>query len=142
MIQKGTKVKVEYTGTLKDGSVFDSSEGKEPLEFEAGEGKVIKGFDAAVLGMKLNEEKTFTIPAADAYGEPRPEMVNKIPKEQVPDVDKLKEGMLVGVALPTGQHMPAQVKAIDDKEVTLDLNHPLAGKDLTFKIKIVGMETA
>lgn len=142
-VEKGNKVKVEYKGTLDDGSVFDSSEthGK-PLEFKAGEGRVIPGFDKAVLGMEKGESKKVNIKSADAYGSPNPMLVKKVPKEQLPAGKEIKPGMLLAVGLPNGQQLPAKITAVDDKEVTIDLNHPLAGKDLTFEIKVVDISEA
>ena len=138
MIKKGDKIKVEYEGKLEDGTVFDSSEkvGK-PLEFEVGSGQLIRGFDDAVIGMKKGEEKEVKLKPEDAYGQPNPQLLKKIPKEQLPADKELKPGMILGLSLPNGAKMPAIIKEITDKEITLDLNHPLAGKTLTFKIKII-----
>jgi FKBP-type peptidyl-prolyl cis-trans isomerase 2 len=140
-VKKGDKIKVEYEGKLDDGTVFDSTEKHEgkPLEFEAGAGKVIKGFDEAVIGMEKGEEKEVKIPAAEAYGEPNDQLVKKVPKEQFPPKVELKPGMVLGLKAPNGAQMPARITEVADKEVTLDLNHPLAGKNLNFKIKIVGI---
>lgn len=140
-VKKGDNIKVEYEGKLDDGTVFDSSakhEGK-PLEFEAGAGKVIKGFDEAVIGMEKDEEKEIKLAAAEAYGEPNDQLVKKIPKDQFPPNTEIKPGMVLGLKAPNGAQMPARVKEVSDSEVTLDLNHPLAGKNLTFKIKIIGI---
>jgi FKBP-type peptidyl-prolyl cis-trans isomerase 2 len=138
MIKKGDKIKVEYEGKLEDGTVFDSSEktGK-PLEFEVGSGTIIPGFDNAVVGMKKGEEKEVKIEAKDAYGEPNPQMIKKIPKDQLPEDKEIKPGMVLAVSMPNGAQMPVKVKEVSDNDVTLDLNHPLAGKNLDFKIKIV-----
>ena len=138
MIKKGDKIKVEYEGKLEDGTVFDSSEkvGK-PLEFEVGSGQLIRGFDDAVIGMKKGEEKEVKLKPEDAYGQPNPQLLKKIPKEQLPADKELKPGMILGLSLPNGAKMPAIIKEVTDKEITLDLNHPLAGKTLTFKIKII-----
>ncbi len=139
-IKKGNKIKVEYTGTLDDGTVFDSSkhgDHSHPLEFEVGEGKVIKGFDEAVIGMEKGEEKEFKLKSSEAYGEPNPQAIQKIPRDQLPKDQEPKEGMMLIMKAPTGQQIPAKITEITDKEVTLDLNHPLAGKNLNFKIKIM-----
>lgn len=137
-VKKGDKVKVEYTGTLEDGTVFDSSEKHgQPLEFEVGGGQVIKGFDEAVVGMEKGQEKEVTIKPEDAYGEPNKELVKKVPRDQLPQDQKPKEGMMLAVTLPNGQQIPAKIVAVEDKEVTLDLNHPLSGKVLKFKLKLV-----
>ena len=137
-VKKGDKIKVDYTGTLEDGTVFDASAkvGK-PLEFEVGSGMIISGFDNAVIGMKKGEEKEVKIEAKDAYGEPNPQLIKKIPKEQLPQDKEPKKGMVLGITLPNGAQMPAIIKEVSDKDITLDLNHPLAGKTIIFKIKIV-----
>ena len=137
-IKKGDKIKVNYTGTLDDGSVFDSSthgDHAHPIEFEVGAGKIIKGFDDAVMGMKKGEEKTFSIKPAEAYGEHHPEMIKKLPRKGVPD--EAKPGMVIGLSTPDGQQFPATIMELDKESITIDLNHPLAGKTLTFKIQIV-----
>ncbi|MEX2705385.1 MAG: peptidylprolyl isomerase [Candidatus Freyrarchaeum guaymaensis] len=134
-VKKGDRVKVEYIGMFDDGTVFDSSEGKSPLEFEAGSGQIIKGFDEAVIGMKKGEEKEFKIEPKDAYGERNPELVRKIPRDQLPP--EAQAGMLLMLRTPDGMQIPAEITEVTDEEVTIDLNHPLAGKTLNFKIKIV-----
>ncbi|MGI0086366.1 MAG: FKBP-type peptidyl-prolyl cis-trans isomerase [Nitrosotalea sp.] len=133
----GNKVKVEYVGKLDDGSVFDSSEdhGK-PLEFEVGSGHVIKGFDEAILGMNEGDEKEFTIQPAEAYGQHDPTLVQKVPREVFPQEADLTAGLLFEAGLPTGEKVPAMITAADEVIVTVDLNHPLAGKTLNFKIKL------
>jgi len=136
-VKKGCKVKVEYTGSLDDGTVFDSSEKRGPLEFEAGAGQVIPGFDKAIMGMKEGEEKEVKIECADAYGDPNPEAVQKVPKDKLPQGQEIKEGMMLIMNLPNGMKIPARIVKVEDNEVTVDFNHPLAGKDLNFKIKIV-----
>ena len=135
-VEKGNKLKVEYTGTLEDGTVFDSSEKHgQPLEFEVGTGQLIKGFDEGVIGMEKGEEKEITIPADQAYGQPRDELVQKVPKDKLPE--DIKEGALLISKLPNGQQIPAKIVKIEDKEVIVDLNHPLAGKTLKFKVKVL-----
>src|SRR3989338_9241333 len=136
-VKQGDKVKVEYTGTLQDGTQFDTSVGRDPLEFAAGTGQVIPGFDNAVIGMKLNEEKTVTIPAAEAYGQPREELVQKVPKSSMPKDFEPNVNDELTLQSPNGQRILAIVREIGEENVTLDLNHPLAGKDLTFRIKVV-----
>lgn len=136
-VKKGDKVKIEYEGTLEDGTVFDSSKNHgQPLEFEAGSGKVIPGFDNAIIGMEKDEEKTVNIPVGEAYGPKRDELIKEVPKSQLPE-GEVKEGMMIGVGLPTGQQIPAKIIKVADESITLDLNHPLAGKALTFKLKVV-----
>jgi peptidylprolyl isomerase len=138
-VDKGHSVSVEYVGTLDNGEEFDNSKGHGPLKFTVGKGHVIKGFDDAVMGMKVNESKKFTIPKHEAYGDKNPALVQKIPMDKIPSHLKpqVKQGGFLVMQAPTGQQVPAKVESVTDKEVTLDLNHPLAGKDLTFDIKIV-----
>lgn len=137
-IKKGDKVKIEYTGTLDDGTVFDSSEkhGK-PLEFEVGEGKVLKGFEDALIGMKKGEEKEIKLKPEEAYGNPNPQLLKKVPKAQFPTDKELKPGMMLVIGTPDGKKFPARITEVSDTGITLDLNHPLAGKMLNFKIKVV-----
>ena len=140
MVENGKTVTVHYTGTLDDGSVFDSSEGKDPLKFVVGEGKVIKGFDDAVKEMNVGEEKDIHIPCKEAYGEQKADLIKKVPSEQLPKEQKPEVGMVLGVGLPNGQQIPARIVEVADSEVTIDLNHPLAGKDLNFKLKVEAVE--
>jgi len=136
VVKKGDKIKVDYEGRFESGEVFDASEKHgQPLEFEAGKGMVVPGFDAAVIGMDVGEEKTVTLKPEEAYGMPNEKAVQKVPKDKFPA--EAKEGMMIGVPLPNGQQMPAKIVKIDDKEVTIDMNHPMAGKVLIFKIKVV-----
>jgi len=137
-VKKGDKIKVEYTGMFEDGKVFDSSEkaGK-LLEFEVGAGQIIKGFDTAVIGMEKGQEKEIKMGPADGYGDHNPSLVRKIPKNKFPQEKEIKAGMMLALNAPNGQQIPVRVKEVTDREVVLDLNHPLAGKKLTFKIKIV-----
>lgn len=136
-IKQGDKVKIEYTGTLEDGTIFDSStEHGNPLEFEVGSGQVIKGFDDAILGMREGEEKQFSIAPADAYGEHDPTLVQKVPREIFPPDTELVPGLLFEAGLPTGEKVPATITEVQEGIISVDLNHPLAGKKLNFKIKI------
>jgi FKBP-type peptidyl-prolyl cis-trans isomerase 2 len=139
-IKNGDKVKVEYEGTFDDGTVFDSSEKcGEPLEFEVGAGQIIAGFENAVVGMEKGDEKEIKLPPEDAYGDPNPQLIQKIPKDQLPD--EVMEGMVLVMGLPNGVQIPVKVIEVTDTEVTIDLNHPLAGKTLNFKIKIVDVSS-
>jgi FKBP-type peptidyl-prolyl cis-trans isomerase 2 len=138
-IKKGDKVKVAYTGKLEDGNVFDSSEGKEPLSFEVGANQVIPGFDNAIEGMKKDEEKTFTLSVEEAYGPVKEELVQEFPKDKLPDKPEPKEGMMLIMQAPTGQQIPAKIVEVKNDIVKIDINHPLAGKALTFEIKVVGI---
>ena len=141
-IKKGDKVKVDYTGTLEDGTIFDTSEGKQPLEFEAGSGQLIKGFDNGVIGMEKGEEKEIKIEKDEAYGDLNPELLKKIPRDKLPPEQEPKPGMMLAMATPDGKQIPAKITEVDDKEITIDLNHPLAGKTLIFKIKVVDISAA
>ena len=141
VVKKGDKVKVDYTGTLEDGTVFDTSmhgDHSHPLDFEVGTGQVIKGFDDAVEGMGLNEEKEFTLQPSEAYGDHNPELVKKFPRAHIPP--EAKEGMVLGMRLQNGAQIPATIVELNDHEATIDLNPPLAGKALTFKIKVVSID--
>jgi len=136
-IKQGDKIKVNYTGTLDDGTVFDSSEGKAPIEFEVGAKQVIKGFDGAVVGMDKGDEKNIKLAPSEAYGDYNPAMIQKFPKEKLPKEPEPQVGMVLMLGSPDGKQVPAKIAAIDDKEVSIDLNHPLAGKTLNFTLKIV-----
>mgnify|MGYP001619037040 CR=1 FL=1 len=136
-MNQGTKVKVNYTGSLNDGSVFDSSEGKEPLEFTIGENQVIPGFENGIKEMKLNEEKTIKINAKEAYGDRDERMVVSVPRDKFPP--EIEVGGTLVLKGPEGQRMPAKIKDIKENEVIIDLNHPLAGKDLNFKVNVVAV---
>lgn len=135
----GHMVSVEYTGTLSNGEEFDSSKNNGPISFIVGTQQVIKGFDDAVLGMKVNQSKKFNIKKEDAYGDINPQLLHKIPMDKIPeDIRKqVKVGGFLVMQSPVGQQIPAKVQSLENNEITLDLNHPLAGKDLTFDIKIV-----
>ncbi len=136
-MKPGTKIKVHYTGTLNDGTVFDSSEGKEPLEFTIGENRVIAGFENGIKDMKLNEEKNIKINAKDAYGERDERMVVAVPRSKFPP--EIEAGGQLLLKGPEGQRIPAKIKEIKDNEIIIDLNHPLAGKELKFKVKVVAI---
>ncbi|MAE13158.1 peptidylprolyl isomerase [Candidatus Woesearchaeota archaeon] len=137
-VKNGDKIKVDYTGSLEDGTIFDSSEkAGHPIEVEIGAHKVIKGFEDALLNMKKGEEKEVTLPSDMAYGDPNPQLLKKVPKDQLPKEQELKPGMMLAVSLPNGMQLPAKIVEVGDTEVTLDLNHPLAGKTLKFKLKVV-----
>lgn len=135
---KGKKVKVHYRGTLDDGTQFDSSYDRgEPLEFTCGAGEMIHGFDAAVATMKVGEKKTVHIPAKDAYGERRSDLILHYPAAQVPNIDEIHTGDRLYLTSAQGQPVPVKVLDVDSKGVTLDANHELAGQDLTFEIELL-----
>jgi peptidylprolyl isomerase len=136
MIADGKTVRIHYTGTLNDGTQFDSSAGRDPLEFETGSGMVIPGFDSAVRDMLVGTKKTVTIPSSEAYGEAREEMIGDLPKDRFPPEMELTLGMQLQMMGPQGP-LTIIVKAITDEFVTIDANHPMAGKDLTFELELI-----
>jgi len=138
IVKEGNTVKVEYTGMFDDGTVFDSSEKHgQPLEFKVGAGQMILGFEEAVLGMETGDEKTIELGPAQAYGEHREDLIKTVPREQLPEDQLLEFGMGLLVNLPDGTEIPAKVIEITDETLTIDLNHPLAGTDLSFEIKVI-----
>ena len=140
-VKQGDLIKVEYEGKLENGTVFDASKLHDaPLQFEAGSGQMIKGFDDAVLGMKVGEEKEVTLQPAEAYGQINPSLLKKVPQSQLPLGQKIEKGMVLDIGLPTGQKIPARVVEVTLNDITIDLNHPLAGKVLKFKIKVVAIQ--
>ena len=136
-VKKNDKVEVEYTGTLDDGVVFDSNSGKEPLIFEVGVGNVIPGFEKALIGMNAGETKKIKINPKEAYGEKNPSLERKVPKEALPVGQEPKKGMILLLGTPNGQKIPAKIANVGAKEITIDMNHPLAGKNLNFEIKLL-----
>ncbi len=142
-IKKGDKIKVDYEGKFENGEVFDSSKHGDhahPIEFEVGQGQVIKGFDEAVVGMEKGEEKKFEINPDEGYGEYREELKKDIPKDALPKEQEPKEGMMLMLSAPDGRQFPAKIEKVEEDKIIIDLNHPLAGKKLFFDIKIVDIE--
>lgn len=135
--KSGDTVKIHYTGTLEDGTQFDSSEGREPLEFAIGSGQVIPGFDNAVDGMAVGDNKTVTIPPGEAYGERHEQLIQEVPKTALPEDMKPEVGMQLQSQSPDGQVMNLTVTDVADESITVDANHPLAGQALTFAIELV-----
>ncbi len=135
--ENGNTVKIHYKGTLEDGSVFDTSEGREPLEFKIGSGQVIVGFEEAVSGMSIGEKKSVTIPVDKAYGPRNEDLVIAAPKEHVPDDINPEVGQKLQMGGPNGELVLVTVVEITDTHVKLDANPPLAGKDLNFDIELV-----
>jgi FKBP-type peptidyl-prolyl cis-trans isomerase 2 len=133
----GNTVKVHYTGKLADGTVFDSSREREPLEFTLGQGQIIPGFEEAVTGMEEGESKVAEIPSDKAYGPHRDELVVEVGKDQFPEDIDPQVGQRLQTQTENGQTVPVVVTEVQDDSVKLDANHPLAGKDLTFEIEIV-----
>ena len=138
-VKTGDTVRIHYTGTLADGSVFDSSEGRDPLEFQVAAGHIIPGLDAALPGMTVGEKKVVEVPCAQAYGEANPQAVQAIPRSEVPADLPLEVGTQLQVQTTDGQVMPVTIAEVTEEAVTLDANHPLAGKDLTFAIELVSI---
>jgi len=139
MVQEGQTVKVQYKGTLNDGSVFDSSDENKPLSFQLGQGQVIAGFEKAVSELEVGETKTVQVAADDAYGQVRDDMIGTIPNEQFPDNIEPQEGMMLQMQTPRGA-IPIKVVEVTDEGVKIDGNHPLAGEDLTFELTLVEVD--
>ncbi len=137
---KGDTVKVHYKAKLDDGSVVDSSEGRDPLEVTLGEGKVIKGVEEALLGMEEGQSKTAAVPADEAYGPHREEWVVTVERTKLPDDLDPQVGDQLQIKQSDGQAIPVRVTEISDETVTLDANHPLAGEDLTFELEVIKVD--
>lgn len=135
--KKGDRVKIHYKGSFADGIVFDTSEGKEPLEFTLGEGKVIPGFEKNIDGMEQGEKKTFQVGPTEGYGESRKELIQEIPRNKFPKNVEAKKGQVLVLKSPDGKQIMTTITQADAEKVTLDLNHPLAGKTLTFEVEVV-----
>lgn len=136
-VKSGDTVKVHYHGKLTDGTTFDSSEGREPLEFEVGSGMVIAGFDNGVTGMSVGEKKTIEIPVDEAYGTKQDDLLMEFPKSNFP-ADMLPEvGMQLNMSNGSGQNFPVVIREVKDDVVVLDANHPLSGEDLVFDLELV-----
>lgn len=139
-VKSGDNVSIHYTGTLADGSVFDSSEGRDPLQFEVGSGQIIPGLDKALPGMTVGEKKQVDVPADEAYGQPMEEARQSIPRDQIPADIPLELGTRLQMQTADGQAVPVVVTELNEESVTLDANHPLAGQDLTFNIELVAID--
>jgi len=135
----GDTVQLHYKGTLDDGTVFDSSEGRDPLEFTVGSGQIIPGLDRAIPGMKVGDEKTVRIEPEDAYGPQNPAARQAVPRSNIPENVPLEIGLQLQAQTDNGQMMTVTVVEISENEVVLDANHPLAGKVLIFEIQITGI---
>lgn len=139
-IKSGDTVRIHYTGTLLDGTEFDSSEGRDPLEFVVGSGQIIPGLDQAMPGMTEGEKKTVPVACADAYGPINPGLRQAVPRSAIPEEIPLELGLQLQTQTPDGQAMMVTVVEMGEDEVTLDANHPLAGQDLTFAIEVVSFD--
>lgn len=138
-VKSGDTVKVHYHGKLTNGETFDTSEGREPLEFQVGAGQVIKGFDDAVMAMNIGDKKTVNIPVDDAYGQKSADMMMEYPKSEFPDDMKPEIGMQLVMHDETGRQIPVTITEVKETVVVLDANHPLAGEDLIFEIELVSI---
>ncbi len=140
--KNGDTVRINYTGTLQDGQAFDSSDGRGPLEFVVGSGQIIPGLDSAIPGMAVGDTKTVQVPFDQAYGAVNENARQAVPRSEIPDNIPLELGTQLQMQTPQGQVVQVTVADVSDEEVTLDANHPLAGKDLTFAIEIMGIDAA
>ncbi|MCP5036008.1 MAG: peptidylprolyl isomerase [Rhodobacteraceae bacterium] len=138
-VKSGDNVSIHYTGSLEDGSVFDSSSGRDPLAFTVGSGQIIPGLDKALAGMKVGDKKKVTIPSDEAYGAHNSEGVLEVPRSEMPDDLPLEIGVQLEMRSPDGQAMPVTVTAMTDDTVTLDANHFLAGKVLVFDFELIAI---
>ena len=136
-VKTGDTVAIHYTGKLTDGTTFDSSDGRDPLEFVVGSGQIIPGLDVALPGMTVGDKKVVQIDAKDAYGPINPEMRQSVPREGIPAEIPLEIGTQLQMQTPDGQALPVMVVEVDEATVTLDANHPLAGKDLQFDFELM-----
>ena len=136
-IKTGSSVKFHYTGKLESGTVFDSSEGKEPHQFKVGEGMIIPGLEKQMVGMKAGDKKEISVSPAEAYGDRREDLTREIPKGPVPEGMTLEKGAIIYLKTPDGQAIPATIMEVKDQTVVMDFNHPLAGQTLVFNVEIV-----
>ena len=136
-IKSGSQVRIDYTGKLESGEVFDTSVGKNPLVFVLGTGQIIPGLEKGLVGMKKGDKKTIPVMPEEAYGHPNPKLVQELPKGPLPPNMELKVGMVLLIRTPDGHPMPVKVKEIKENTVVLDFNHPLAGKKLFFEVDVL-----
>lgn len=136
-VKKGDTIRVHYTGKLTSGELFDSSEGRDPLEFQVGAGHVIRGFDDGVLQMQVGDKRTIQIPVDQAYGPRNEDLIMEFPADRLPEDLKPEEGMQLQLNNEQGQNFPVVVRAVSAESITLDGNHPLAGEELIFDIELV-----
>lgn len=140
-VETGNFVSVHYKGTLKNGEVFDTSEGRHPMEVQMGAEQIITGFENALMGMSLNEKKVFTLEPEQAYGHKDDSLTHSFNRSEIPAEMEIEVGQTVALSSPEGQQVPAQIVEANDQKVVVDLNHPLAGEALTFDIEIVGISS-
>jgi FKBP-type peptidyl-prolyl cis-trans isomerase 2 len=141
-VKENNTVKVNYTGKLADGQVFDSSEGKEPIEFTLGQGQLIPGFEKGLIDMKLNEKKTITVTKEEAYGDVNKDLIQEVKKTELPQDMTPEVGMGLVSKSPDGQEMNLMVVEVKDESIVIDGNHPLAGKELVFDLEVLEIKEA
>jgi FKBP-type peptidyl-prolyl cis-trans isomerase 2 len=141
-VKENNTVKVNYTGKLSDGQIFDSSEGKEPIEFTLGQGQLIPGFEKGLIDMKLNEKKTITIPKDEAYGDVNKDLIQEVKKTELPQDMAPEVGMGLVSKSPDGQEMNLMVVEVREETIVIDGNHPLAGKELIFDLEVLAITEA
>ena len=139
-VKKNDKVKVQYVGMLDNGTIFDKSSNEQPLEFVVGTGQIIPGFEEAVIGMNLNEEKKVTIKAENAYGQRNENLIGDFPRSSLPENFIPQKDMVITLQDQEGRAIPATILSVAEQNITIDLNHPLAGKELSFSIKVISIE--
>lgn len=138
-VEKGVFVSVDYKGSLQNGQVFDTSHGRRPLEVQMGSGQLIAGFENELMGMTLNDKKTFTLEPEDAYGHRDESLTREFARADLPSEIEPEIGMMLALQSPEGRQVPARITHLDDEKLSVDLNHPLAGEALTFEIEVVGI---
>ena len=138
-VENGLYVSVDYKGTLQNGEVFDTSQGSQPLEVQMGVGQLIEGFERELMGMALNEKKSFTLSPDEAYGQRDESLTRDFARADFPPEMEPQVGMTIAMQTPEGRQMPAQITHLDEEKLSVDLNHPLAGESLTFEIEVVGI---
>jgi peptidylprolyl isomerase len=141
-VKQGDTVGIHYTGTLNDGTVFDSSEGRDPLAFQVGSGQIIPGLDVAIPGMAVGDKKVVNVPCDEAYGQMNPAMRQEVPRAEIPAEIPTEIGSRLQMQAQNGQVIPVVVVDANESTITLDANHPLAGQDLTFAIELVSIDAA
>ncbi|KJS26186.1 MAG: peptidylprolyl isomerase [Hyphomonadaceae bacterium BRH_c29] len=141
-VKNGDTVGIHYTGTLNDGTVFDSSEGRDPLAFQVGSGQIIPGLDVAIPGMAVGDKKVVNVPCDEAYGQMNPAMRQEVPRAEIPAEIPTEVGSRLQMQAQNGQVIPVVVVDANESTITLDANHPLAGQDLTFAIELVSIDAA
>ena len=138
-VQDGNYVTVHYRGMLESGEEFDSSREQMPIEIRVGSGEAISGFEKALVGMQVHEKKSFTLPAGEAYGDRDEDLKRDVARKELPENFDPNVGDIVGVTTGQGRQIPATVTHVDKEKVSIDMNHPLAGRELTFEVEVVGI---